>query len=116
MTVRSIIHPMPPTATLIRQNIASGDVVVLRHAATQLARRSIAVDDVLAGAAAGAVIEDYPHDEAGPAVLMLQRDAGGRPLHVIWRIAAATAGPVLLVTAYRPEPAQWNEDFRVRKR
>ena len=105
---------MPTTAALIRQNIASGDVMVVRHAAAQLKRRAIRLEDVIAGAAASEVIEDYPHDDAGPAVLMLQRDAGGSPLHVIWRIEAATAGPALLITAYRPDAAQWSADFRTR--
>ena len=74
----------------------------------------LSLEDVIAGAAASEVIEDYPHDDAGPAVLMLQRDAGGSPLHVIWRIEAATAGPALLITAYRPDAAQWSADFRTR--
>lgn len=105
---------MLPTATLVRQNTASGDVIVVRHALVQLKRRGIRVEDVIAGATAGEVIEDYPHDDAGPAMLMLQRDANGLPLHVIWRIEAATAGPALLITAYRPDAAQWSADFRTR--
>ena len=106
---------MPQTLSLVRQNIASGDMIVVRHAAAQLKRRGISVEDVIAGVAAGEVIEDYPHDDAGPAVLLLQRDATGLPLHVIWRIEAATAGPALLITAYRPDPGQWSADLRTRR-
>ena len=103
------------TAALVRQNIAAGDFGVLRHAAGQMALRGISVEEVLAGVAAGEAIEDYPDDEAGPAVLLLLHGADGRALHVVWRIAAATAGPAWLVTAYRPLARQWSDDFRTRR-
>ncbi len=101
------------TEQLVRGNISSGDVVVLDHAARQMIRRGIAVDRVLATIATALVVELYPHDADGPALLMLHR-VDGEPVHVVWRIEAATAGPVLLVTAYRPDLRQWRADFRSR--
>lgn len=105
---------MTETEALVRRNIAAGDVVMLRHAAIQMKRRGIALDTVLATASAGDVIEHYPHDDEGPAVLMLQWD-GAKPLHVVWRIEAATAGPALLVTVYEPDALHWSDTFRRRR-
>lgn len=105
----------PPTLVLVRDNIARGDVVVVRHAEAQLRRRGIAIDEVIDGAVSAELVEDYPHDDAGPAVLLLQRDHGGAPLHVVWRIEASTAGPAILVTAYRPDPTQWDDTWRRRR-
>ncbi len=110
--------PVTETEQLVRRNIATGDIFVLAHARAQMKRRGIALDAVLAGVPGGEVIEHYPHDDEGPAVLMLQWDRDKpqpKPLHVVWRIEAATAGPVLLVTVYAPDPAQWSDDFRRRR-
>jgi hypothetical protein len=115
VTLASLGISMASTVDLVRQNIASGDVLVLRHAADQLKRRGIPIATVLATAATGEVIEDYPHDDDGPALLMLQSDAAGAALHVVWRIESATAGPALLVTAYRPDRVHWSDDFRRRR-
>jgi hypothetical protein len=106
-------EPMSDTEQLVRRNTASGDIVVLRHAAGQMKRRGIAVGTVVATAATGELIEHYPHDNEGPAILMLQWEAD-QPLHVVWRIEAATAGPALLVTVYRPDPRHWSDGFRRR--
>jgi hypothetical protein len=101
------------TEHLVRKNIARGDVFVVPHAARQIKQRRISLDHIIATAMVGEVIERYPHDDDGPALLLLQWIAN-EPLHVVWRIEAATAGPALIVTAYRPNPTQWSADFRRR--
>jgi Domain of unknown function (DUF4258) len=105
---------MTDTETLVRRNIADGGVFVLAHATAQMKRRGVALAAVLASVATGETIEHYPHDDEGPAILMLQWDAS-QPLHVVWRIEAATAGPAVLVTVYRPDAKHWGCDFRRRR-
>lgn len=77
--------------------------------------RSILVADVLDGVDSGFVVEDYPEFAKGPSVLVLQKDASGRPIHVLWGIPRGNTEPAVVVTAYRPDPARWSDDFAKRK-
>jgi hypothetical protein len=53
-----------------------------------MGQQNVVSDDLLAGIDRALVIEDYPDYFAGPSVL---------------------------VTAYRPDPSLWSEDFRSRR-
>jgi Domain of unknown function (DUF4258) len=86
---------------------------VSRHGFRELAADDILLEDVLAGVDAAIAIEDYPGSRREPSVLVLQRDASGRALHVMWGVATET--PAVLVTAYRPAPERWSADFMRRK-
>jgi hypothetical protein len=48
--------------------------------------------------------------------LVLQRDATNRPVHVVWGIPAGHEAPAVVVTAYRPDPAKWDETWQRRRR
>jgi hypothetical protein len=70
------------------------------------------VAEIVAGSADGEPIEDYPDYFIGPAVLVLQNDGADQPLHVVWGIEKGTSEPAVIVTAYRPRPEQWRQDFK----
>jgi hypothetical protein len=76
----------------------------------------IVVEDVLAGVQAAVLVEESPDSRTEPAVLVLQFDPDGRPVHVIWGIPKATNTPAVLVTAYRPAADRWSDDFMNRKK
>jgi hypothetical protein len=95
--------------------VLRGEVRLSDHGFEELRKDGILITDVVAGVFAAKPIEDYPDRARGPSVLTLQHDPDGRPIHIVWAIRAGEAGPAVVVTAYRPNPAQWDEAFEKRK-
>jgi hypothetical protein len=93
----------------------AGDVQVSEHGYEELRKDDILIEDAVAGVATAVVVEEYPARFRGPAVLTLQRDGDDRPVHVVWALPAGSRRPAVLVTAYRPDPGLWDEDFTRRK-
>jgi hypothetical protein len=106
---------MRDTLAAVRALVARGEIRVSRHGFFELAADDILLDDLVAALAAAVVVEDYPMARRGPSVLVLQRDRHNRPVHVVWGIAKGSTTPAVLITAYRPEPALWSDDFMRRK-
>jgi hypothetical protein len=95
--------------------VSQGEVRVSEHGYDDLASDEIFVRDLTAGLPRGELLEAYPDFPKGPCVLILQQDRGGKPVYVVWGIPKGKSGPAVLVTAYRPDPKRWTEDFRSRK-
>jgi hypothetical protein len=107
---------MSETLTRIRALASRGEVLVSRHGSTRLADNVILPREMVDGLESAVVVEDYPQAQRGPSVLVLQQDSRGRPVHVLWGIPKGAATPAVLVTAYRPDPRRWSEDFTRRMR
>lgn len=95
--------------------VARGEYLISGHGFRELLADDILTGDVLTGVAHAVVVEDYPDSRKEPAVLVLQIDGNGLPVHVMWGIPKAEGTPAVLVTAYRPAPELWSEDFMKRK-
>jgi class 3 adenylate cyclase len=101
---------MGDTLARIKALAAAGEVLLSQHAYDRLAENGMSAADIGAGIAGALEIEDHK----GPSVLVLQADANGQPIHVLWGIRKGTMAPAIVVTAYRPDPSRWTTDFRRR--
>lgn len=95
--------------------ISAGDVRISEHGYDELAEDGLAAREVLGGILDSVVVEEYAHYPKGPCVLILQKDRTGALIHVVWGIPKGHDKPVVLVTAYRPNPERWDETFTRRR-
>ena len=107
---------MSETLSGIMDLVAAQDVRISEHGYDELAEDRISVADILDGVSTGRVIEDYPAYPKGRSVLVLQLDHDGEPIHAVWAIPKGFDRPAVLVTAYRPDPARWDENFMERRK
>lgn len=106
---------MSETLRQILDLIARGEARVSAHDYDELTEGHILVRDVMKGVSEAVLVEDYPDYHKGPCVLVLQRDQGGDPIHVVWGIPQGASSPAVLVTAYRPDPERWSNDLTRRE-
>ncbi len=77
-------------------------------------KRRIGRDDVHYVIQAGEIIEEYPDDQPYPSRLILGW-MGSRPLHIVLADNEIDE-EWIVVTVYEPDPAQWDNGFKRRKR
>ena len=87
-------------------------VVFSGHAVRRMFERRIGRDEVVAALPSGEVIAEYPDDLPFPSVLLLST-TNDQPLHIV--VAKDASDTCFIVTAYPPDPAIWNPDFRTRR-
>ena len=106
---------MSDTLRRIVELVRDGNVRISVHGYDEMVEDGILAGEVIEGVGAATDVEDYPEYTKGPCTLVLQRDRRGNPIHVVWGIPHGQTSPAVLVTAYRPDPARWSDDFLRRK-
>jgi hypothetical protein len=102
---------MSQTFDLVTDLVARDEVRVSLHGQEELQADGIRIREVLSGLSDGFVVEDYPDFGKGPCVLLLQRDAEGQAIHIVWGIPKGKSGPAVIVTGYRPDKEMWEDNF-----
>jgi hypothetical protein len=102
-------------AEKVRDLVSAGEIRISEHGYDELAEDGLTAREVLQGIESAVVVEEYPNYPKGACILMLQKDKLGSPIHVVWGIPKGHNKPAVLVTAYRPDPDQWDESFTRRR-
>ena len=97
----------------LRHKFAHGAVEYFLHAVRQMIGRNISPQEATQSVLAGEVIEDYPDDKYGPSCLVFGRTESQRALHV--QCTHPSRPLVKVITAYEPDPAEWDETLKRRK-
>ena len=83
------------------------------HALRRMFERNISPAGVRATVVDNEIIETYPHGIPHPSMLVLGF-IDGQPLHIVLGYND-TALECYVITAYRPDPGQWNANFNTRR-
>ena len=79
------------------------------HILKRLMQRGITQDDVLQAIRTGEIIDQYPDDYPFPSCLVLGLSVLRKLLHVVCGLGL---GEVYMITAYYPNPAEWDNELR----
>ena len=100
----------------IRELVEIGEVRISEHGYDELSADRILVREAIRGLRKAVLVEEYAASGRGPAVLVLEYDLRDQPIHVVWGIPAGHETPAVLITAYRPNPEKWHNDFVTRRK
>lgn len=99
--------------TDLQKLCADGAIRWTEHVLKRLLQRDISQASVVQAVLSGEVIEQYPDDYPFPSCLLLGSTAAGTALHVV---CGQGPGEVWMITAYRPDLAEWEDDLKTRKK
>jgi hypothetical protein len=97
----------------IHAAIRANRVRIADHADEEAQNDRLAIDEIFHSVENGEIIEDYSEDRPYPSCLIYGNGPDETPIHSVWAYNEES-GWVVLVTVYRPDPAQWT-DWKVRK-
>ena len=90
----------------------NGSIRWTGHILKRLMQRGIFRASVVQAIRSGEIIEQYPDDYPYPSCLLLGTTEAGEALHIVCGIGE---GKVSLITAYHPDPDEWESDLKTRR-
>ncbi len=98
----------------IRRCVRERKVLWTYHVNMRLKGRFISRQSILDSYVNYEIIEEYPRDKYLPSYLVFSRHQN-KIFHLV--VGVDLAGDnVRIITAYHPNPAEWNEDLKTRRR
>ena len=98
----------------IQTKVRDGKYIVSFTHTEKVRLRKIEAKEIEEAICKGTIIEPYPDDPRGPSYLILGFTSQNRPLHVV--CGRIEDDEILIITAYEPDPKEWEADWRTRKR
>ena len=105
---------MPTLLEQIRALVAAGQWIPSGHGGLRRDQRGLGDADLIHDIAEAITVELYDEHGQQPAVLLLQHDRSGTPIHVLWGFHSVT-GDALVITAYYPGLDRWEPDLMTRR-
>ena len=90
----------------------NGSIRWTGHILKRLMQLGIFQASVVQAIRSGEIIEQYPNDYPYPSCLLLGTTEAGEALHIVCGIGE---GEVWLITAYHPDPDEWESDLKTRR-
>ena len=90
----------------------NGSIRWTGHILKRLMQRGLFQASVVQAIRSGEIIEQYPDDYPYPSCLLLGTTEAGEALHIVCGIGE---GKVWLITAYHPDPDEWESDLKTRR-
>ena len=90
----------------------NGSIRWTGHILKRLMQRGIFQTSVVQAIHSGEIIEQYSDDYPYPSCLLLGTTEAGEALHIVCGIGE---GEVWLITAYHPDPDEWESDLKTRR-
>lgn len=87
-------------------------IAITKHAKERMRERGIKVDDIAQCIDTGEIIKQYEDDRSLPSCLILRKTTDNKYMHVV---LSRSEDYIYLITAYYPDPAQWESDLKTRK-
>ena len=100
----------------VRQECAAGNIKWTAHVLERMQERNIEPTDIVNCINNGKIIEQYPEAYPYPACLILGtiNSANSLTTH-IHVVVGYGSGSVWVITAYKPDEAEWINGFTIRK-
>ncbi len=98
----------------IREHARRRKIKWSSHALAEITPEHLSVDEVEHALEDAIVIEDYPHAHRFLPDCLVLTFSGQQPIHVVVALNAPQ-DYILIVTVYRPNQEEWQDDWRTRK-
>ena len=98
----------------IRNKIKEGRYIISFSHTDKMRLRKIEAEEIEEAIFNGMIIEPYPDDPRGPSCLIMGFSNQNRPLHIL--CGKIDDNDILIITAYEPNPNEWEADWMRRKR
>ena len=96
-----------------QQHESRADLTPLFTHTEKVRLRQIEAEEIEEAILDGMIIEPSPDDPRGPSCLIMGFSNQKRPLHVL--CGRLEENEILIITAYEPDPEEWEADWRTRK-